>query len=67
MSPDDHTTQFQVWIDRLRDDDPAAREQLLRATGERLRHLARKMLRDFPTVRWLEDTDDVLQDGMLRV
>ncbi len=59
---------LQEWIDRLRAGDPAARDELLRRSGERLRKLARKMLRqDFRRLSRWEDTNDVLQNALLRL
>ena len=66
MSQDGHSTQIQRCIDRLRTGDPS------RATScylrlERLTRLTRKMLRDYPGVRRWEQTDDVLQNALLRL
>jgi RNA polymerase sigma-70 factor (ECF subfamily) len=63
----DSTTVVQAQIDRLRAGDPTAREELLTATCERLRRLTRKMLKGYPGVRRWEETDDVLQNAMLRL
>jgi RNA polymerase sigma factor (sigma-70 family) len=67
MSQDDHATQIQVCIDRLRLGDSSARDELLVHASERLARLTRKMLRDFPGVRRWEQTDDVLQNAALRL
>jgi RNA polymerase sigma factor (sigma-70 family) len=62
-----NTTQLQAWFARMRSGDPTAREELLRSTGERLERLARKMLKGYPAVkRWVQ-TDDVLQNAILRL
>lgn len=63
----DATTEVQARIDRIRAGDPAAREELLAATCERLRRLTRKMLKGYPGVRRWEETDDVLQNAVLRL
>ena len=42
---------IQGWLDRLRGGDEGARGELLRCACERLRNLARKMLRAYPNVR----------------
>ncbi len=63
----DSTTEVQTWIDRLRAGDASAREALLVASCERLRRLTRKMLKGYPGVRRWEETDDVLQNAMLRL
>jgi RNA polymerase sigma-70 factor (ECF subfamily) len=67
MSQDDHSTQIQACIDRLRSGDVLAREELLTTALDRLTRLTRKMLRDFPGVHRWEQTDDVLQNAALRL
>ena len=64
----DSPSQLQVWLARLNAGDNAAKNELLRAAYERLRGLARKMLRqDFPRLKNWEETDDVLQNAALRL
>jgi RNA polymerase sigma factor (sigma-70 family) len=58
---------MQNWIDRLRNGDEAARDELLNAACERLREITRKMLRRYPRVKRWEQTDDVLQNVSLRL
>jgi RNA polymerase sigma-70 factor (ECF subfamily) len=65
--PAPRTAQLHRWLDRLQAGDLAAREELLRSVGNRLEHLARKMLRRFPGVRRWVETDDVLQNALLRL
>jgi RNA polymerase sigma-70 factor (ECF subfamily) len=65
--PSCHTAQLHGWLDRVQAGDLAAREELLRAFGNRLERLARKMLRRFPGVRRWVQTDDVLQSAVLRL
>ena len=36
-----HTTQLRGWLDRMQAGDPAARDELVRATQLRLEHLTR--------------------------
>jgi RNA polymerase sigma-70 factor (ECF subfamily) len=43
------------------------RSRLIANAGERLRRLTRKMLRDYPGLRRWEQTDDVLQNALLRL
>jgi RNA polymerase sigma-70 factor (ECF subfamily) len=62
-----HTTLLRCWVDRLRDGDLSAREEMLRATYGRLERLARKMLRHFPTVGRWEETGDLLHNAVLRL
>jgi RNA polymerase sigma-70 factor (ECF subfamily) len=67
MGPSDRTTVIQGWLDRLRAGDDSARAALLECAGERLVRLARKMLGRFPGVHRWEQTDDVLQNAILRL
>jgi RNA polymerase sigma-70 factor (ECF subfamily) len=62
-----HTAQLQHWLDRMREGDGQARDRLIAHAAERLRRLARKMLRRFPALRRWEQTDDVLQNATLRL
>jgi RNA polymerase sigma-70 factor (ECF subfamily) len=61
------TTQLHDWFRRLHAGDRAAAEELLRAAGDRLERLARRMLRDFPNVRRCADTGDVFQEAVFRL
>lgn len=65
--PSLHTTQLQGWLDRVQAGDRAAHNELLRAVGDRLERLARKMLRQFPRVKRWEETGDVLHNALLRL
>jgi RNA polymerase sigma-70 factor (ECF subfamily) len=65
--PSSQTLLIQAYLDRLRDGDEAARGELLECACERLRGLARKMLRSYPRVHRWEQTDDVLQNAALRL
>jgi RNA polymerase sigma factor (sigma-70 family) len=65
--PSAHTTQLHDWLERIRAGDLAARDDLLRCLGLRLERLARKMLRRYPRVQRWADTDDVLQNALLRL
>src|SRR4051794_28001365 len=63
----DRTIEIQDRLDRLRDGDQSAREELLVVAGERLSRLARRMLRDNSRVaRWVQ-TDDVVQNASLQL
>src|SRR5262245_62623942 len=66
-NPASQTVQIQAWLDRLRGGDESARCELLGCACERLRNLARKMLRGYPNVRRWEQTDDVLQTAVIRL
>jgi RNA polymerase sigma-70 factor (ECF subfamily) len=65
--PSLHTAQLRDWLDRIRDGDSAAPEEVLRAACDRLERLARAMLRRFPKVRRWADTGDLLQNALLRL
>jgi RNA polymerase sigma-70 factor (ECF subfamily) len=62
-----HTARLQFWLDRVREGDRRAHNELLAHAGERLRLLTRKMLAGFPHLRRWEQTDDVLQNATLRL
>jgi RNA polymerase sigma-70 factor (ECF subfamily) len=65
--PSSQTLHIQACLDRIRSGDAAARGELLNCACERLRKLARKMLKGYPNVRRWEQTDDVLQNAALRL
>ena len=61
------TTVLVQLLERMRDGDRAARDDLLRAFQTRLEQLARTMLRKYPSVgRWVE-VEDILQASLLRL
>ncbi len=61
------TPQLQFWLERMGMGDEAARDELFRQVCKRLERLACKMLKRFPHVsRWTE-TDDVLQNAIIRL
>jgi RNA polymerase sigma factor (sigma-70 family) len=61
------TTELRTCLEWLRAGDPRARAALIARAGERLRRLARRRLGEFARVRRFEDTDDVLQNALLRL
>src|SRR5262249_60745478 len=61
------TTLLHGWLERIRAGDLTARDELLRRIGGRLEHLARKMLKRFPNGRLWAETDDVLQNALMRL
>ncbi len=65
--PGEETIALQSWIQRLKNGDPHAREELLRRACDRLLHLTRKMKGGFARVGRWEQTDDVLQNASLRL
>src|SRR5262249_15246712 len=54
-------------LDRHRNGDEAARNQLIDHACDRLRRHARKMLRGYPDVRRWDQTDDVLHNAVIRL
>ena len=64
---DESATEIKSLVERMRSGDETARDELLRCSSERLERLTRKMLRDYPVVRRWEQTDDVLQNALLRL
>ncbi len=61
------TQQLHGWLARIRAGDLSARDELLRSVCRRLEELTHQMLRRFPNVRRWADTDDVLQNALLRL
>jgi RNA polymerase sigma factor (sigma-70 family) len=61
------TIRMHGYLDRFQSGDREAADALLRVTGVRLEHLARKMLQRFPNVKRWADTDDVLQSALVRL
>jgi RNA polymerase sigma-70 factor (ECF subfamily) len=66
-----HSAQLQSWLERLRPGDDAAfrqaRSELIRHACGRLEQLTRRMLRHYPRLRRWEQTEDVLQNALLRL
>jgi RNA polymerase sigma factor (sigma-70 family) len=68
MSAEGHeTTRMLLWLERMQAGDLAARDEILRHVQARLERLTRKMLQSYPRVKRWEETDDVLQNAMLRL
>jgi RNA polymerase sigma factor (sigma-70 family) len=62
-----NTIALQGLVDRYQAGDASAAEQLLRQIANQLERMTRKMLRDFPRVARWEQTDDVMQNAVLRL
>src|SRR5262245_31845225 len=58
---------LQIHIERLHAGDQSARAELIGQACERLRLLTRRLFKEFGRVRRWEDTDDVLQNALLRL
>jgi RNA polymerase sigma factor (sigma-70 family) len=65
--PSGVATPIQTCLDALRAGDPAARAELLRVGRERILLMTRKMMARYPAVRRWEESDDVLQNVLLRL
>jgi RNA polymerase sigma factor (sigma-70 family) len=61
------TVELQRWLDLLRSGDDRGRRELISHACERLRKLTRHMLKGFPQVKRWEQTDDVLQNALMRL
>jgi RNA polymerase sigma-70 factor (ECF subfamily) len=59
--------QTQGLINRMNAGDGKARDELIAHTADRLHKLTRKMFEDFGRVKRWADTDDVMQNSMLRL
>lgn len=62
-----NTTILEGLLDRLAKGDESARDELIEHSMDRFQRLARKMLRDHPAVRRWNQTDDVLQNALIRL
>jgi len=61
------TTQIQACLARLKRGDESARNALMGYACEVFRQQTRRMLRSYPHVKRWEETDDVLNQAMLRL
>ncbi len=62
-----NTTQLQTLLDRAGKGDETAYGDLIAKAADRLLHLTRKMLRNYPHLRRWEQTDDVFQRAGMRL
>lgn len=62
-----HTTALNQRLIEFNSGDLQAREEIIAHTCERLRLRTRQMLRSFPNVSRWSQTDDVLQNAMIRL
>ena len=63
----ENTGPLLAYISRARAGDTGALNELIRLAGVRLETLTRRMLRDYPRVRRWAQTDDVLQNALVRL
>ena len=66
-STSDSMLAVQHWLGRHKVGDDSARQELIEISMRRLQLLARRILKDIPTVRRFEDTDDLLQNSVVRL
>lgn len=67
MNHPGHTTALNQRLIEFNSGDLQAREEIIAHTCERLRLRTRQMLRSFPNVSRWSQTDDVLQNAMIRL
>ncbi len=68
MSDDqERSNEYRALLKRVHADDAGAFDELAMLSAERLRSLARHMLRRYPHVRRWEETDDVFQAALIRL
>jgi RNA polymerase sigma-70 factor (ECF subfamily) len=67
MEPELETAVLQDLVVKHQNGDRAALNTLILRSRQRLEGLAKSMLGDFPAVRAREETDDVLQNALLRL
>jgi RNA polymerase sigma-70 factor (ECF subfamily) len=67
MAKQNQSVAIEGCIQRLQAGDEKAREELLNCACDRLTRLTRKMLKSFGRVKRWEQTDDVVQNAMLRL
>lgn len=61
------TTFMRQLVDRYQQGDAAASDELLRRISVRMQGIARRMLRRFPGVQRWEQSEDVVQNAILRL
>jgi RNA polymerase sigma-70 factor (ECF subfamily) len=64
---DSGSSHLERCLERFRNGDRAASDELLSRTCERLSQLARLMLKGYPRLRRWEETGDVVQSAVLRL
>lgn len=67
LSPRDCDRRLEDCLKRLAAGDLTAREDLIAIACDRMRRIAHRMLRTFPTVSRWDETDDVVQNAAMRL
>jgi len=62
-----HTTNLELELKRLDEGHLESGRTIIEATCERLRRMAHRMMRRFPGIGRWSDTDDVLQNALIRL
>ncbi len=62
-----NTSALRACLARVRDGDASALNELIRLAADRLQFLTHRMLRDYPRVRRWAETDDVMQNALVRL
>lgn len=65
--PEQNKSATSKLLEKIASGDATARELLIAHSMERLRRLTRAMLKERPAVRRWNDTDDVLQNALIRL
>lgn len=66
-SASDSMIAVRHWLEQHHAGDQAARSELIEISMRRLRLLARRIMTDIPSVKRHEDTDDLLQNSLVRL
>jgi RNA polymerase sigma factor (sigma-70 family) len=64
---ENQSVYLQACLDRLKAGDNGARKDLLQGAVKRLTELTRVMFRDYQRLKRWEETDDVMQNAMIRL
>jgi RNA polymerase sigma factor (sigma-70 family) len=67
MANTSESAAIEGWVHQLQAGDDQARKELLNCACERLTRLTRKMLKSFGRLKRWEQTDDVVQNALLRL
>jgi len=67
IAPNDGDQRLDACLKRLSSGDLRARDELITVACGRMRGIAHRMLRTFPSVRRWDETDDIVQNAALRL